>query len=128
MQAADFLRDAETAAAMESRLLLAILGFYADGQYNMRPPPSAAECARAYRVRPPVPALLAWMAAVSLCMHAQTCLLALPARGCLASPTSPNTNRMYMERDTIAYAVHQKPMPAQAPSPMRHHVCDLPPE
>lgn len=123
MQAADFLRDSKTAAAMESRLLLAILGDYADGQYNMRPPPSAADCARAYQVRPPVPELLACMAAVSLCI----CLLALPGRGCLASPVSPNTNRMFMQRDMIAGAVHRERLQPRAPSPMRHPVRDVPP-
>lgn len=61
MQAVDFLHDAKTVAAIESRLLLAILGNYEDARHRMTAPPSAAACARAYRVRPPACACAARM-------------------------------------------------------------------
>lgn len=72
MQAADFLRDSKTVAAVESQLLVAIVGDYADGECNMKPPPSDAEIARAYQVRLPVLALPACLARLQ-CDCASVC-------------------------------------------------------
>lgn len=73
------MRDNKTVSAVEMRLLVAILGDYADGAFDMKPPPSAAECARAYQVRPPAPPLPAvfWLGVLKL--NNCTAVLALSA-------------------------------------------------